>query len=664
MIFEKIILDDFGPFYGSQLINTDIKKDKNVTIIHAQNYVGKTSILRAIIWCLYGKVIEDDHGTSVLILNSQAESEGKNKCSVRIIFMHNDEKYDIMREFNTTDNGTIINVFKTDKYGHNQPLDNPTELINEIAPLDLSKFFFLKGENSPLNSKESNLQDSLKKILGFHYLEKANSDLASINNDIQKEIGKIDQKDQIFTLLGKNINNLKEEANTLEKNENILKDKIDFLSLKKDQLTNEIDNAKILNEKQERLSDLTQQIEKKKETLKKKNRDKIDWCRKGIHSLLGNKLEISGIEKIDEDIHVGKLPGKYQSSFIDEILSKKICICDRCFDENSKEFHSIKKLKSNAGDERVFHAMIEAKAVLNSLSSDRANRIEEFNLLTKEIETIEQDIDKDEEKKDELKDFLKNCNDIEINEKIEKYHKLEKDIEDARHQLVKTSSDLNKKNNDLSINQKEFDNLAMSKEEARALLKYREFVSDVIFNLKNSTEKMQERAKREIASQMMEIVKNSLTEYPEIVITDKFTYDIGDYYLAGGPKRILDFAFTASILNFNKSKSDILMNSGGIIIPLVIDSAFGETDEDYRKALAQFLPQLSPQLIVLISGTQGHIFTESIKDKINNEYLIVREIKEPQGNSNIGKITIDDVHYQTKFFDKDKEQSIIRELKI
>ena len=51
---KKNCSNDFRCFYDEQVIDFSFDKDKNVTLIHAENGVGKTTLLNALIWCFYG----------------------------------------------------------------------------------------------------------------------------------------------------------------------------------------------------------------------------------------------------------------------------------------------------------------------------------------------------------------------------------------------------------------------------------------------------------------------------------------------------------------------------------------------------------------------------------------------------------------------------------
>ena len=49
---------DFRRFYGDQEIKFSSDPKKTFTIIHAENGTGKSNLLNAINWCLYGELVK------------------------------------------------------------------------------------------------------------------------------------------------------------------------------------------------------------------------------------------------------------------------------------------------------------------------------------------------------------------------------------------------------------------------------------------------------------------------------------------------------------------------------------------------------------------------------------------------------------------------------
>lgn len=55
MIIQGIEMYNFRQYVGKQSIEFSIDKEKNVTVLIGVNTSGKTTIIRAFEWCLYGK---------------------------------------------------------------------------------------------------------------------------------------------------------------------------------------------------------------------------------------------------------------------------------------------------------------------------------------------------------------------------------------------------------------------------------------------------------------------------------------------------------------------------------------------------------------------------------------------------------------------------------
>src|SRR2546422_8014171 len=57
MKLRKLELSNFGPYQGKHAIDFDTDEERNICIIWGSNGAGKTHILQAIKWALYGYVV-------------------------------------------------------------------------------------------------------------------------------------------------------------------------------------------------------------------------------------------------------------------------------------------------------------------------------------------------------------------------------------------------------------------------------------------------------------------------------------------------------------------------------------------------------------------------------------------------------------------------------
>ncbi len=77
MLLQSITFHNFRQFKGNQTIVFSTDPDKNVTVIIGQNTFGKTTIVQAFIWCLYGDV----DFKNKRMLNAEVRHELVNKAS-------------------------------------------------------------------------------------------------------------------------------------------------------------------------------------------------------------------------------------------------------------------------------------------------------------------------------------------------------------------------------------------------------------------------------------------------------------------------------------------------------------------------------------------------------------------------------------------------------
>ena len=68
---------DFRRFYGDQEIKFSSDPKKNFTIIHAENGTGKSNLLNAINWCLYGELVKGTNQPELMINQTHLLQKGK-----------------------------------------------------------------------------------------------------------------------------------------------------------------------------------------------------------------------------------------------------------------------------------------------------------------------------------------------------------------------------------------------------------------------------------------------------------------------------------------------------------------------------------------------------------------------------------------------------------
>jgi len=213
LVFKKLEIQNFRIYGGKQEIIFSTDKNKHVTLVHAENSTGKTTMLNAIKWCLYGKA--DEFTDQKSLVNDRS---GKTSCSVRLNFSFDNVDYTAYRTYSQQYTGDKSFTLEKIVNGNNTPISDPETSINRFLPRDLSNYFLFAGEHltGSLGQGDAN-KKAIRDILGFNLPETAQKDLTKILKKFKTEknriLGTIDE----LTQDAKQERHLQEEIDELDK---------------------------------------------------------------------------------------------------------------------------------------------------------------------------------------------------------------------------------------------------------------------------------------------------------------------------------------------------------------------------------------------------------------------------------------------------------------
>jgi DNA sulfur modification protein DndD len=233
MKINRITLNNFRQYNGSNSIELTTNSSQNIILIGGKNGYGKTNFLLSLVWCLYGEDITkiDDNFKKEIqkagnyskflkeSLNWDSAKNGENKFSVVIELSDielpetkefnagTDYKCFLKREFETS---SAIENFEVTIEGVKTTLFNDEDykriFVNDyLIPIEAAKFVFFDAEKiaswAELSTKEegSVLNDALGKILGLDVYESLIRDLGIYTDDLRKESATTTVKQQITT---------------------------------------------------------------------------------------------------------------------------------------------------------------------------------------------------------------------------------------------------------------------------------------------------------------------------------------------------------------------------------------------------------------------------------------------------------------------------------
>ena len=353
MIFEEIVLHNFGIYQGKHIVNLDPKsKTKPVVLFGALNGGGKTTFLDALQLSLYGKFAKCSNRGNLsypeflkrAINRYVSETDG---ASVELQFRHRrDGQEDVIR-INRRWQSTGKLIKETVDVLRNGQKDDVLaerwyEFVDEFIPAQISNLFFFDGEKiealaAPEKAAEI-IQTGLHALLGLDLVDRLSKDLKAVSNR-RKTLDKDDKQQEVIAKLELELTSLNGQR----------KETGDLLAEKKTQLqtlSNKLDSLQIKfrNEGGEIFE----------------QREKIALERKSITS------EINSLENQMRDIASGDAPlllirnllSQTHESTLNEFASRQFADLKDLVE--SRDFEILKSLKAKGVGQTALHAIEDA----------------------------------------------------------------------------------------------------------------------------------------------------------------------------------------------------------------------------------------------------------------------------------------------------------------
>jgi len=222
MIIKEIELKNFRIYKGGNTINLTSEDNKNIFIVSGKNGFGKTTFLMSLVWCMYGKnmqevddlykrEIAEQGGYSKYIANSLnrlAKSEEDFNYHVSITFTDVNipevpcKEIIVKRSYNAKTSITEELDVLIDGY--------PSELAKEVGqeifirefimPIEIAKFFFFDAEKivnlAEVNTMEQrkNLSLAYSEVLGIKKYEDIKNELENLQLKLRQESASATEK--------------------------------------------------------------------------------------------------------------------------------------------------------------------------------------------------------------------------------------------------------------------------------------------------------------------------------------------------------------------------------------------------------------------------------------------------------------------------------------
>lgn len=643
---DKIIFKNYRQ-YGSGVLRFDTKNDIKLSVFVAKNGTGKTTLLNAITWCLYGEEKQLDQNETPLPLVNTAILQKANiddviPVCVKVEVIDDDRMIEFCRETKfkiasqgkpisdsdkfsaiiTPCDGTLNTMVKDD--------EEAEDLVKEYFDEAIYQFYFFDGENLKeffTANKTSYIKDSIFNISQVTLIKNSCEHLDKLKKDYTKKLSK---DYPIVAELEKKCDNL--EKNIQKRHELIDESKKRIKSYENDthQVEEQLKVYGPIQDKQTRREVLENRLKKIEEDAKELGTQYTTFIRKYMILLSLYPRIYQTLSMIKEKEEKGELPPSIDKKQIENLLDHCDEPCPLCggkIGETGRQ-HLADLLKKISVSSETSNYLKEIKGSLEA-DIDEAKKfnsnLEKIKERKKDLESRKNDVTKE---LNDISSYLSNHDSTDATVDIPKLESrrrtLKSNIALANQNIGSNKAELNQEEKELGTLKKELSS-AIEKTDERNELKC---MVKIIETISEELEKI----KDELVNEMKSEIEKTTWNYFDHMIWKKETFgsiEISDNYdvsvydknhnemtgsLSATEKMALAYAFTLAI-----------HKTSGKNCPLVIDSPLGRVSDDNRENMAKALLDVSrdKQIIMLFTPDE---YSSSVH-KLYQSSANVRELK-------------------------------------
>lgn len=633
MILQKHIMKNFRQFRGTQQIefaSENGENGKNVTVIFGENGRGKTSIFRAIVFCLYGeqRLSQDEEVSQkeLYLVNSamlqESSLEGKPVESfVEVYFSHKGERYTIKRSLLGMIDGAerieqfdkvVLSRIKSD--GNTQNYNDPEDIrktINGVLDKSVKEYFLFDGEKIQRLTLASidqrrEIAKGIRNLLNVDALEKAIKATQRLKKNLSIELSKraTGEYGQIIHQL----NELDEKRTVLKEKLQQLETEYSHADAQKKQIDKKLEEYKeIIHLLKERVDSEEKLKEQEEQALSLLSEMKTRTGRASL--LLISDVVDSVFTSIDQKKQKGEIPSEIRRDLIEKILSEKRCICSRDILPGTESFKQIVLWKNKTGDTELESSALDVWRYLGSIRSHRDDISGTIETLLQKYAVCKNNIEKLRSKIDELSNQIgtserKDAADLEKHrENIErKQISIEAEEINSKDDLVEVEAEYIRLTDHRKILEKE-ENIRNELSQRASLAEDTHKALQVVHDVFTDEIKckLAEDANKFFA-QLLD--KEGRETLKQIQVNEDYSLQIFDRWgkpflanISAGQRQIMSISFIAALAKVAAAEALLEM-------PLFMDTPFGRLSLEHRKNLVETVPTFCAQWILLATDTE------------------------------------------------------------
>lgn len=671
MILEEIRLTDFRCFFGETSISFSEDPEKNVTIIYAENGVGKTTLLNALLWCFYGETTARFEKRED-ILNYDAKKAGRSVASVEVLFEHNDSRYIAKRFANINNSSSRDFIVARIDGGSQITLDSPDTFINTVIPREMASHFLFDGEHAEIflgEKNRSSIKGAVRDILGCSLIETAIDDLAAVSAQFRKQIPTTADTRKIDDL-NSHIDALCSQIETAKAAISQLNDRRDETDQQIRDIDDKLRNTSAAKELQRSRDSLATQLARAQKRQKDHSDEVYRWLGENGRFIVSKRITEETFTFLDEKEHRGRIPSPYNEEFVKDILEAEECICGAKLEPGSPQSKRVASLLEKAANQVMRDRVSKVRARLSTLKTERAKAPSRLMKAKVQLAEANDDVSSLEAQLAEISTKLKGINFEDIAHREQRRGELKDELRNIDQKIGALKTNMANAERDKVRMENEITQLAKLDKQTAVYSRRRNLCEIIKGKLEVQLSEEEDQARRVLRAGIRRILEATTRKVLNLRMTNDYLISLVNadgltLPKSSGENQLLGLAFTAALVEFAKIRKNAqdYRLLPGTIAPLVLDSPFGQLDESYRATTAEFIPKMARQVVLLVSKSQGsEDVLNAVNDHLGAEYLLVRHNKEPQGDRKTESRYFNGEEFRTAVFESDFDGTEIVEI--
>ena len=637
MIVRSIHLHNFMPYYADVMIDFPEDEATNTTIFYGENTKGKTSILNAFRWVLYGEA--ESKGRTLgyrELLNRKAESEGESEIYVELIFTSFGDHYVVRRTMTGAQPGGKGSL-RMQKNGQPVTHDEAVQTIERIAPYGTRRFFLFDGEllreyeelMEPTSNTAKKIKKAIEDVMGFPTLMKTLEILDAVEKKFRKESAAEKTSNEA-------VKQLKEERDNLDSslNEKVAElERLGHLETetrsKLSELAEAIDGSKQIKEKYDDLQRLKNERDFFKEQIDDNEGNLREAKRDVWKSLLYENIS-AGAERAMSDRRTrNKLEAaveKLNLEISDLQRSKETEVCATC-NQDIRDLSNLTeriqaKLEQVATIRREIESMPGSDALIEiSMRLSNAPRLQDYLTLEKSADQAQARYNDNIDKIRRLQDEIGAFDGAGVDAKLITKVKLQQSLEQLAASITALEGETAAiKSKKLSLS-KRIEELSRSDgvSKEHALLETQQ-LSDIFEKAKGFLRgDIKVHVEKAAMHAFLEMTSRP-DDYAGLKITDSYGLEMiardGSVVpqRSAGAEQVVALALIDGLNRVGRSPG-----------PVIMDTPFGRLDQTHRANILAYMPKSARQFMVFVHSGElqkDSAVLDPIKHLIGKQYSI------------------------------------------